>query len=144
MRGEAAGAPVLETAEQLLAYGLWGVAAVAVLFGLHTLLFRIPAKAIVIFDAAKSASANARAAIISNGVHTTEIRAYPFLVEDLVQFSTRSGEDIRLTLRRRFRSDPPELVWYSAANPRKVSAINPLHCFGFACACSITALWLRW
>jgi hypothetical protein len=144
MRGEEAGAPVLETAERLLAYGLWGIAGAAVLFGLFTLLFRTPAKATVIFDAAKSASVNARAAIISNGVHTTEIPAYPFLVEDLVQFSTRAGEDIRLTLRRRFRSDPPSLVWYSAANPRRVIAINPLRCFAFACGCGITALWLRW
>ena len=135
---------LVERAEQLAGYGLCFAAAVAVLTGVFILLFRSPAKAKVIFNGSKADRRTSRAALISNGVHTVEQRLYPWLAEDLMQFRTGAGQEIRLSMRRRFRSEPPTLIWYAAADPRRATAISPVKCLAFACLCAATALCLRW
>ena len=136
--------PLLERVEHLAGGALWATAAVAFLAAIFLLLCRVPARAAVIFDGAKACRRTSREAIILNGVHNVERPLYPWLVDDLVQFQTRDGQEIRVTMRRRFRSDPPSLVWYAPANPRRVTALSPLRCFGFACLCMASAIWLGW
>ncbi len=130
--------------EQLAAWGLCTAAAMAFLAAAFLLLFRVPAKTVVIFDGAKAYRRSLRGAIVLNGVHNAEQPIYPRSVEDMVQFTTREGQEIRATVRRGYWSGPASLIWYAPADPRHVTARSPLRCVGFAVLCIVTAVWLRW
>jgi hypothetical protein len=144
MAGRADAFSLLERLEQVAVGSLYGAAAVAALAAAFLLMFRVPARAVVIFDGAKTHRRHLRGAIISNGVHNAERPIYPWLVEDRVQFQTLEGEEIRATVRRRYSSDAPFLVWYAPANPARATALSPLTCLGYAGFCLATALWLGW
>lgn len=144
---EFCGTAALGTLEQIVGHALWGLAAIAALAGLFILLFRIPARTAVLFDGAKAERRNIRGAIILNGVHTVDggyATLFGIKVEDLLLFHTREGEEVRVVVRRRYRSEPAALIWYSARNPRRATTRNPLACFALAFACAVTATWLRW
>jgi hypothetical protein len=93
---------LIERLGQVAVASLYAAAAAAVLAAIFLLLFRVPAKTVVLFDGAKAHRRHLRGAIISNGVHNAEHPVYPWLVEDRVQFHTRDGKEIRATVRRRY------------------------------------------
>ena len=128
----------------MLSYSLGGIAILAFLTGVFILVFGIPARAKVITDGRVGAKRDARASVIVNGVYTSDSRYSPERVDHVLQFLTVDGEERRTEVRRSKYRDPPYLIWYSRKNPSHATARSPLNCFGLACICAITALWLRW
>lgn len=144
MRGRAEVPHVLQTIEQLIGYSLLGMAAAAALTALFILLFRVPAKATVVSDGRQRTEQDLRASIILNGVYTNEVRLAPCRVDDVLQFSTATGEEIRVGAKRSMSRYPATLIWYSPADPKRFTALSPLRCLALAAACAATAIWLRW
>lgn len=144
MRSAAELEAMLEAIERLIGYSLLGIAIVSALGGLYILFFRVPAKAIVVTNGRASAEKNLRGAVIGNGVYTNDAGLTSCTAEDLLQFSTDAGDELRVSVQRRMSQDPAGLVWYSPANPRRFTTRNPLHCFTLAIASVVTFIWLRW
>lgn len=144
MRDGAELAAVLETVGRMFGYSLVAGAAVAALAGLFILLFRIPARATLVASGRERREKDLRASIILNGVYTNGIWDGSYKVEDVVQFTTREGEEVRISARRGLFGDPVGLVWYSPSNPRRVTTKSPLACFAVAGAFLATAAALSW
>lgn len=69
----------------------------------------------------------------------------PLTVEDVIAFATRDGQAIRVTIRRwAAEHDDSLLVWYSPADPRRVTATGPLTWIAWTLASLGTAAWLYW
>lgn len=143
--GRSTGVPhIIETIEQLVAYSLFGVAVATVLCGLCILLFWVPARVTVITNGRERAEKDLQASIILNGVYTNGVKYSSYKIDDLLQFSTEAGEDIRVAVRRSISRDPASLIWYSPAVPQRFTTRNPIRCFVLAAACVTTAVLLRW
>lgn len=102
------------------------------------LLFRVPARARLVYNGYRRMCEARDAAVI---VH--ERPPMPFTVEDVIAFSTAEGREMRVTVKRYAKPrDRTLLVWYSPRRPERLATAGPLYWLGWCLACLGTVLLL--
>jgi hypothetical protein len=108
--------------------------------GLFLLYFRVPVPGTILFDGYKQAMRARDAAIF-----LTERAPRPWMVQDLIAFTTREGRAMRVTVTV-MRWDAPFgrelLVWYSPKDPRRIAIVGPLRWAVWSAGLVATAAWL--